>query len=139
MIQLCCRHFNGDIVNKVCLAGVRYDDVTQHPERTGKSLRRPCRVVEGTHSAGEKGECALYDPFSVAEIREQNDELERSVKQMESIEPALQRFREKYEGTSTIGRLTCPRCNVKGHLRISLVGSSLRGRCKTDGCIIFME
>lgn len=61
----------------------------------------------------------------------------------EVLFPLLERIKNKYVGKTFNGHITCPKCKVKGALKVSQVIHRGQGRlrvsCLTENCISLME
>lgn len=61
----------------------------------------------------------------------------------EVLFPLLERIKNKYVGRTFSGHVTCPKCKIKGALKVSQVIHRGQGRltasCSTENCIRLME
>jgi len=124
-----CKHFNG-VQNKICKAGVNYDDVSPLPcfPMTGGVKQASC----------EKKEC-----WSAEEAEANFHEKERLTQQFFTALAAASEDAKKKgfkKGHGGQDSLPCPVCK-SGTLRYSVASYNghLWGQCSTKGCVSWMQ
>lgn len=143
--QQTCRHFNGSFHNKTCNAGVCYKSVTPQPDEPGSAYREPCRRWSDGHAlkvlqeTGPQGICGKYEPFTEAELLQQDREMETAMARMMLTIPLIGDIKEKHAGTNWQGVVECPVCKGNLHMSHSGYNGHVWGRCETEGCLSWME
>jgi hypothetical protein len=120
-----CKHFTG-IMDDVCEAGVRYDDVR---ETSTRPYRLPCLDPELP--------CGARALPTRSEAEADRAETDAS---FERIRKALAAIREAAGGRRGVGgTIACPNCG--GRLGYSIAGSNghVHARCETPRCVSFMQ
>jgi hypothetical protein len=128
-----CRHFNG-IQNKICRAGVEYQDATS-------PFTMPCipKFVKGR----ETWTCDLFEIMSREDAEKEADEriikMERTVKARHAAKDHA-KASGLGKGHGGAAAIPCPSCDG-GTLRYSVASYNghMHGRCSTQGCDSWME
>lgn len=143
-----CKHFNGSYHNKVCLAGVCYEDVTPEPKRLmGKMLRLPChsRPFGQTPSKlqleehAKRGTCAKYEEPTQADIDQHEREMQEATDRMMKATGVIREVKREHAGKSWAGIKTCPVCGGTLHMSHSSYNGHVHGKCETKDCLNWME
>lgn len=129
--MLKCRHFNG-VQNKVCKAGVNYDDVEPIPcigYRPGATIKQ--------------AECKKKSCYSRDEAIQIEKEHQESMKKFglalgAASDDAKKRGLKKGQGGK--GSLPCPVCKTGTlHYSVASYNGYLWGQCSTSGCVSWMQ
>lgn len=116
-----CRHFTG-IQNKVCKAGVKYDDVR---DSSTSPYRWPCTLGGGA--------CDKLEEYSPEEIEEQERQYQEYFGRMLKARAAIKATGERQ------GIIDCPCCD-KGQLGFAIASNGhVHAACSTAGCVRWME
>lgn len=124
------RHFNG-VQNKVCKAGVNYDDVSPIP----CIGYRPGATVE-------QGKCDKKSCWTREEaIANEKERTKHTKKFMLALNAAHKAAKEQglRQGHGGHGTTTCPVCNGVLHFSVASVNGHLWGKCETEDCMSWMQ
>lgn len=135
--SLKCRHFNG-VQNDKCKAGICYKELSRDHE-----FQLPCLPNFVNVSKRSVAQCEKFATFTVAEIEEQEKELNDHLGKMEKVMAAIAPIRKQVKaGGKSVGMLIdCPACGGTKTLGLSFSSYNwhCHGRCKTPGCVSWME
>lgn len=124
-----CKHYNG-YLEKTCKAGMDYRKLVGGPD-LGWAARLPC-IPDSPLRKGPIQSCSKYETYTPEEQRAiEKEHKERSEYMFKAIKT-----------TQSLGlysgEIECPKC--KNQLTFSKARSNghIWGRCKTDGCLLWM-
>ena len=128
--MLKCRHFNG-VQNKVCEAGVNYDDVSPIP----CIGYRPSATVP-------QAECAKKSCWTREEAIQNEEERAKQTKRfmlaLNAAHEAAKALGLK-KGHGGNGTCECPVCHGVLHFSVASYNGHLWGKCETEGCMSWMQ
>jgi hypothetical protein len=132
-----CRHFNGSWHNQCCEAGVNYRELVGGPD-LGWLTRLPCHKNIEPRS-GTKVPCDKFEEPTAEELELAQKEIQEAVARMEQTIPLRAMMKKKYKGVSAQETVECPVCKGKLVMTIASVNGHVWGKCKTKGCLSWME
>jgi hypothetical protein len=126
-----CVHFNG-IQHETCEAGLNMRKVTSG-EACGWAARMACIQNDQTEAV-----CENYTEPTDEQIKASNEELDKLMENMKLVYPLISKFKQENPSGGQ-GEVECPVC--KGVMQYSVSGYNLHchGKCKTEGCLSWME
>ena len=130
-----CSHYRAMSEHKTCSAGVDYETLKGIPFD-----QRPCFAHAGDTQPRPGCSLAVFPTLA-----EQEEEDRKDRERLENIGKARKAIVEACGGPwkkgkpSILGAITCPVCG--GHLNYRRAGYNghIHARCKTDGCVSWME
>jgi len=127
--MLKCRHFNG-VQNKVCEAGVNYDDVVPIPcigYRPGETVKQ--------------AECDKKSCWTREEaVKNEEEATKRTATFLLALHAASEAAKTLglKKGRGGAGTTECPICKGVLHFSVAAYNGHLWGKCDTKGCAAWM-
>lgn len=125
-----CKHWRGS-VEDICDAGLNWREITGG-EMTGIMRRCPC--VNGNQPVS----CDKFEAYTEEELRQIEQETEELFAQTVKEFPYWDQLKSRHPRGAQ-GTCECPRCGGACRFSIASCNGHLHVRCRTDGCISFME
>lgn len=134
-----CIHYRGISDGKggtvtTCEKGVEYSTF-----RPGGFHRQPCFLTKTGESKPDVQPCEHLRRPTPDEIAAHEQWSEQRMQKMFSVLKAIKPWRDKHKGRSHAETIECPACKGNLHLSISSYNGHVHGRCKTEGCVSWME
>ena len=132
-----CQHYGrGKGVDMVCARGMNLKEVMGVP--VGKMKWGPC--IGGHNLEDPTKHCPHWVRRTQEHAEALADTFEASMRQMEIVMPAVDKWRVKPKPSSDRREIIeCPECKGKLHLAQSSYNGHVHVHCETEGCVSWME
>lgn len=136
-----CRYFNG-FSRSTCAAGVNYEMLIAGATKDEATLkpadwfqRMPCL------GPGEnKFPCVHYAAYTAEELAVQDHQYDELAKTLREMQPMIAEIKRKHRKVDWQGVIDCPACKRPAlHVTHHGYNGYVWLRCRTAGCIQFME
>lgn len=135
-----CQHYKrGKGADMVCAAGMNRANIQKVPSGDRGIKWGPC--IEGHTLANPTGHCPKWIRRTQEEGEKYANEVEMSIKQMETVAPLVAKWRTWTESNRVDKQevVECPVCKCKLALSQSAHNGHVWCVCETSGCVNWME